>query len=511
MLQNLVNLKPTAPTHAEKPPAKTGQDQTEQGFGQLLSKAKSAAQRGGSEDDAVRPSVETVGSNTVPSGLDVEAVKLTAADPVKSTRDDGSAGLKLGNLLKRDDTASAVVNSVETETSAKAELFGLVEAGTVLKFATDAANNPTSAIVAPSPSPLRSDGGAPISNSEALKLKAVVAGNAEAAAAKAPVQQLGQLVSKVAQTIGESAPGRAIAAEAKSGSAIATNASPASLAVGQSDMVPQSTPAALGAGGTIAASVSPLVQKPSGNSESAIGESSVGSKDLSVKPVASELLAGRVERELPRAVNQQRGSVEGQIDAIKPERDSLMPSGAKVDLASVKGVNDQSLTNLSQPAQTLISAVKENTNWSRMLSAPTVQFTESVKPNGKVLQALNVTLNPVELGKLELNLRMQQGQVTIEIRAESDQAYRALLVDQDALANTLRGLGFKVDGVTITGPQSDGGPQFQSSGQSNSENSAGKFEGETSRDNDRLTDEFGHQSTAETQSDEEDNSAITVI
>ena len=189
----------------------------------------------------------------------------------------------------------------------------------------------------------------------------------------------------------------------------------------------------------------------------------------------------------------------------------LLAGKAGADTGAVKSVNELALGNLTSTSQTLVNAVKENSNWSKMLSAPTVNFTETMRPNGKMLQALSVTLDPVELGKLELNLRMQQGQVTIDVRTESDQAYRTLLVDQDALVNTLRSLGFKVDGININGPQSENSAQFQNPGQSDNKAMGEGASGEASRGNDSYSDEASVGTNDGAIVDEEDPASLNVI
>ena len=189
---------------------------------------------------------------------------------------------------------------------------------------------------------------------------------------------------------------------------------------------------------------------------------------------------------------------------------TLMGKGG-ADANAVKSVNELALGNLTSTSQTLVNAVKENSNWSKMLSAPTVNFSETMRPNGKMLQALSVTLNPVELGKLELNLRMQQGQVTIDVRAESDQAYRTLLVDQDALVNTLRSLGFKVDGINISGPQSENSTQFQNPGQSDHQATGEGASGEASRNQDTYAEEAVAGPSEGAIVDEEDRVSLNVI
>ena len=189
----------------------------------------------------------------------------------------------------------------------------------------------------------------------------------------------------------------------------------------------------------------------------------------------------------------------------------MVASKGGTDAGAVKSVNDLALGNLTSPSQTLVNAVKENSNWTKMLSAPTVNFSETMRPNGKVLQALSVTLNPVELGKLELNLRMQQGQVTIDVRTESDQAYRTLLVDQDALVNTLRSLGFKVDGININGPQSESSTQFQNPGQSENQAAGEGTNGSASSGNEAYSDEAHANTNEGAIVDEEDHASLNVI
>ena len=194
------------------------------------------------------------------------------------------------------------------------------------------------------------------------------------------------------------------------------------------------------------------------------------------------------------------------------DNESLMLAGkGGADASAVKSVNELALGSLTSTSQTLVNAIKENSNWTKMLSAPTVNFSETMRPNGKVLQTLSVTLNPVELGKLELNLRMQQGQVTIDVRTESDQAYRTLLVDQDALVNTLRSLGFKVDGININGPQSENSTQFQNPGQSENQAAGEGTSGEASRGHESGDgDSIAHSSEGMT-ADEEDPASHNVI
>jgi chemotaxis protein MotD len=240
-------------------------------------------------------------------------------------------------------------------------------------------------------------------------------------------------------------------------------------------------------------------------------------KDAGAATSAKDMAANRADaanlRNMAAAAaadeNLQRANIDA--DANKDADAMMLASKGAADTAAVKPFTDLGLGNLTPASQTLINAVKENSNWTKMLSAPTVHFSETLKPGGKMLQALSVTLNPVELGKLELNLRMSQGQVTIDVRTESDQAYRTLLVDQDALVNNLRSLGFKVDGITINGPQSDNAAQFQDPTQSNNQAMGEGFEGGASRGHDSHDDDAVLASIEGAKSDEEDRVSLNII
>ncbi|MEP5180119.1 MAG: flagellar hook-length control protein FliK [Rhizobiaceae bacterium] len=436
----------------------------------------------------------------------------------------GLAGPKFDDGLQAADQASQQL----LDDTAGQSVPGETE-GADIASALDAATNPASSVAVTLASSTASVLGQPGNGADRYSgtagLAALTTG-AEVAKSKSPVKnevamvlagasndadaaevQLGKVVSDVVTSRKPQATPSELAHNNASGTQ--TAAAAAATATAMATTAAATSAPATSAAAALVAMANP--QKNLGGSENASARMPEGLKELMSKPLDGDGAATRLEKELPRMAANQRSSLEGQGDAIRSERENLLAASRTGDTAGLKPVNDLSLGNLGQPSQTLISAVKENTNWSRMLSAPNVHFTETMKPNGKVLQALNVTLNPVELGKLELNLRMQQGQVTIEVRAESDQAYRALLVDQDALANNLRGLGFKVDAITINGPQSENGPQFQSSTQSEDGGASDTFESGSSDKDGQHADDSGYQSNDPANGDEEDTASLNII
>ncbi|MEP6352142.1 MAG: flagellar hook-length control protein FliK [Nitratireductor sp.] len=62
---------------------------------------------------------------------------------------------------------------------------------------------------------------------------------------------------------------------------------------------------------------------------------------------------------------------------------------------------------------------------------------------------LTIQLQPISLGTVNARLRTQGEQLTVEIRVDNAEAFQRLSAERDALTTSLRGLGFKVDEVSI--------------------------------------------------------------
>lgn len=68
-------------------------------------------------------------------------------------------------------------------------------------------------------------------------------------------------------------------------------------------------------------------------------------------------------------------------------------------------------------------------------------------------QSLKIQLHPAELGMVTATLRFAGEQLSIELQVENHEAYRHLSSDSDTIVNSLRGLGYEVDRVTVLQPQ----------------------------------------------------------
>ncbi|MER2635831.1 MAG: flagellar hook-length control protein FliK, partial [Rhizobiaceae bacterium] len=65
---------------------------------------------------------------------------------------------------------------------------------------------------------------------------------------------------------------------------------------------------------------------------------------------------------------------------------------------------------------------------------------------------LKIELHPAELGAVTARLKAVGDGLSIEIEVETDEAYRRLSHDREAIGQQLRGLGYTVDSVTILQP-----------------------------------------------------------
>ncbi len=85
------------------------------------------------------------------------------------------------------------------------------------------------------------------------------------------------------------------------------------------------------------------------------------------------------------------------------------------------------------------------------LSAPAGQ-TKPAYPVAAASHMLKIELHPAELGTVTANLRLAGGQLSIELRPETQEAHRRLSSDSDTLVKSLQGLGLNVDKLTIMQP-----------------------------------------------------------
>lgn len=74
------------------------------------------------------------------------------------------------------------------------------------------------------------------------------------------------------------------------------------------------------------------------------------------------------------------------------------------------------------------------------------------------MRSLKLELHPAELGTVTVNLRTSGEHMSVELRVENHDAYERLSADSDAIVQSLRSLGYEIDGVSIQQPQAAAAP-----------------------------------------------------
>ncbi len=197
--------------------------------------------------------------------------------------------------------------------------------------------------------------------------------------------------------------------------------------------------------------------------------------------------------------------------AFRPAIDDAPDMKLDVVDGQARPTGENSAQPLSQTSRSLVAAVRENSGWSSFLASPSVQQSHIVRSDSTVLKTLKIQLTPVELGKVELNLRMLDGQMKIEVTVENEHAYRVLAQDKEAILSTVNGLGYKVDSLVVSNPQSESTLQNQSTNHPATDRSDSGASGQSRQRSDRDDEKILAQSASETDTDPDTGSDYDYI
>ncbi|PSM18870.1 flagellar hook-length control protein FliK [Nitratireductor sp. StC3] len=149
----------------------------------------------------------------------------------------------------------------------------------------------------------------------------------------------------------------------------------------------------------------------------------------------------------PRAAAQETGPAGRAATPMAGEPAEPLPIKIKV-LAETSHIG----LGPAQPGETVsalaksIAADRGMSEFARAAASP--PDTPGVKWQAPV-RDLTIQLQPLSLGTVNARLRTQGEQLTVEIRVDNAEAFQRLSAERDALTTSLRGLGFKVDDVSI--------------------------------------------------------------
>jgi len=235
-----------------------------------------------------------------------------------------------------------------------------------------------------------------------------------------------------------------------------------------------------------ATTVRPEVQQQAAPARS----DSAGSLVLQPAPIPNNNVqfSNSIIRSEPRLVSPQISPSQQQVPVISSSSDRAVAGKPNLEVSS---------QGFAVPSQTLIEAIRQNSNWSEASATSPVRTSETVKADGSIVRSLRIQLNPVELGKLDLNLRVRSGQLQIEVRIETEQTYRAVSADREAIIDVIKNLGYKVDSLVVAGPSTDGRPSLQNGLRSGEQTFQGEKNEHSARGNNDQMMEFEYDAEAE--------------
>ncbi|WP_192254446.1 flagellar hook-length control protein FliK [Mesorhizobium caraganae] len=167
---------------------------------------------------------------------------------------------------------------------------------------------------------------------------------------------------------------------------------------------------------------------------------------LPADQTASDVSAPEAKRSAPSTK-----AVDGAHSAATSTSEKQAPSAGRVDIVTEQSFPAPAQSPMNQTTSALIDALASDNGLRQAVSTPstTAQTAGSVAVPTHILK---IELHPAELGMVTASLRLAGEQLSIELKPETHEAYRRLTTDSDAIAKSLRGLGFDVDKVTILQP-----------------------------------------------------------
>ncbi len=157
-------------------------------------------------------------------------------------------------------------------------------------------------------------------------------------------------------------------------------------------------------------------------------------------------------KEIPSVLSQIRsGSA-----AVPDAKDGTSEPLRKTADGQVDGLDGQSSTRPDPATSSLLTAIRQNSNWSRHVAEASAARWVDVSPkDGMSQQNLRLQLHPAELGAVTATIRMSGDRLSVSLRVENDETLQKLAQDKQIIQNTLRSLGFQIDEISITGGQQD--------------------------------------------------------
>lgn len=164
----------------------------------------------------------------------------------------------------------------------------------------------------------------------------------------------------------------------------------------------------------------------------------------------------RLARETLTAGVEQRASAESRTELrmapeLRGDRNEARTAEGRSQAGMDKPALPNGVTAALPTGGPIVQAAASAPGWAAALQRPA-----SVMPgtagSAAPVEALKIQLHPAELGMVTANLRIADGQLSIEIDVDTPEAYLKLSSERDAISKALRSTGMTVDNVTINPP-----------------------------------------------------------
>ncbi|MAY62523.1 MAG: hypothetical protein CML29_09950 [Rhizobiales bacterium] len=133
---------------------------------------------------------------------------------------------------------------------------------------------------------------------------------------------------------------------------------------------------------------------------------------------------------------------------------------ARAVLREAAGMNPQQSAEPAETSALRATAASERANAAFM-----------ARPTGQTLHTLRIQLNPEALGQVTAVMRLTDGELKVDLKVQSAEAYRQLSDDSSSIAKALRAHGYGVDQITVqhAGNAPDRGGMNAQQGQTSSQ------------------------------------------
>jgi chemotaxis protein MotD len=188
--------------------------------------------------------------------------------------------------------------------------------------------------------------------------------------------------------------------------------------------------------------------------------------------------------------------------AAEARRGEQQSAAGRISVLSQQAAPAPAAPALTANAVAIVSAL--DADQGLRATAGSAVHSASAFKSAQPMRTLKIQLHPAELGVVTASLKSAGDQLTVELQVDNHEAYRRLSADSDAIATSLRSLGYDIDRISIQQPQaanasaasSDAGSLSRdpSSSQSGNSSSSGeRFGGQANGRGDRGGAERGDQ------------------